>query len=116
MNQDFNFTYSKSTRPYNRKTEEKKTYALTWMEKQGTITDLCTDIKNGFAFCPTFIHDGETFTMSGKKAENLKGTYFIVFDFDAVRLTAGEFYGSMMGTTLTPSIIYTTANDGTFTA
>ena len=115
-NTDFNFSYSKSTRPYNRNTDAKKTYALTWMEKQGTITDLCTDIKNGFAFCPCFYHDGETFNMSGKKAENLKGTNLIVFDFDAVRLTAGEFYGSMMGTTLTPSIIYTTANDGKFKA
>ncbi len=115
-NTDFNFSYSKSTRPYNRNTDVKKTYALTWEEKQGTITDLCTDIQNGFAFCPCFYHDGDTFSMSGKKAENLKGTYFIVFDFDAVRLTAGEFYGSMMGTTLTPSIIYTTANDGTFKA
>ncbi len=115
-NADFTFTYSKSTRPYNRNTDAKKTYAITWQEKQGTITDLCTDIKNGFAFCPTFYHDGETFNMSAKKAENLKGTYFIVFDFDAVRLTAGEFYGSIMGTTLTPSIIYTTANDGTFKA
>lgn len=116
MNQDFNFTYSKSTRPYDRNTDAKKTYALTWEEKHGTITDLCTDIKNGFAFCPTFYHDGETFNMSGKKAENLKGTNLIVFDFDAVRLTAGEFYGSMMGTTLTPSIIYTTANDGHYKA
>ena len=115
-NADFTFTYSKSTRPYNRNTDVKKTYAITWQEKHGTITDLCTDIKNGFAFCPTFHHDGETFTMSAKKADNLKDTYFIVFDFDAVRLTAGEFYGSMMGTTLTPSIIYTTANDGTFKA
>ena len=113
-NADFTFTYSKSTRPYDRNTDAKKTYALTWEEKQGTIKDLESDIKNGFAFCPTFNHDGETFTMSAKKADNLKGTYFIVFDFDAVRLTAGEFYGSMMGTTLTPSIIYTTANDGKF--
>ena len=115
-NADFNFSYSKSTRPYDRNTDAKKTYAITWQEKQGTITDLCEDIKNNFAFCPTFCHDGETFNMSAKKAENLKGTYFIVFDFDAVRLKAGEFYGSMMGTTLTPSIIYTTANDGTFKA
>jgi len=115
-NADFNFSYSKSTRPYDRNTDAKKTYAITWQEKQGTITDLCEDIKNNFAFCPTFCHDGETFNMSAKKAENLKGTYFIVFDFDAVRLTAGEFYGCMMGTTLTPSIIYTTANDGTFKA
>lgn len=115
-NADFTFTYSKSTRPYDRNTDVKKTYALTWMEKQGTLTDLCTDIKNGFAFCPCFYHDGDTFSMSAKKADNLKGTNLIVFDFDAVRLTAGEFYGCMMGTTLTPSIIYTTANDGHYKA
>lgn len=108
------FTYSVSTRPYDRNKDAGQTSRLTWQEKQGTITDLVADIKNGFAYCPTFHHDGDTFSMSQKTDNNLKGSYLISFDFDAVRLAAGEFYGTMIGTELTPSIIYTTANDGHF--
>lgn len=112
--QDYIFSYSVSTRPYDRNKDAGQTSRLTWQEKQGTITDLLADIKNGFAYCPTFNHDGDTFSMSQKNQANLKGSYFISFDMDAVRMAAGEFYGTMIGTELTPSLVYTTANDGHF--
>lgn len=108
------FSYSISTRPYDRNTDAKNTHLLQWQDKQGTVTDFLSDIKNGYAFCPTFHHDGDTFTNKGKNDKNLKATYFITFDLDAVRLTAGEFYGCMIGTALTPSVVYTTANNGNF--
>lgn len=108
------FTYSVSTRPYDRNKDAAHTSRLTWREKQGTITDLVADIKNGFAYCPTFNHDGDTFSMSQKNQNNLKATYFITFDLDAVGCSAGNFYGKTIGTDLTPSLVYTTANDGTF--
>ena len=112
--QNFTFSYSVSTREYNRNKDERQTPFLQWQEKQGTIKDLESDIKNGFAFCPTFNHDGDVFTNKAKTKTNLKATYFITFDFDAVKLTAGQFYGSMIGTGLTPSMVYTTANNGNF--
>lgn len=114
MRPNFTFNYSKSTRPYDRNKDARNTGKLTWEEKQGTIRDLADDIKKGYAFCPTFHHQGSTFAMSAKCQANLKSTNFIVFDFDAVKLTAGEFYGTTIATELTPSIIYTTANDGHF--
>ena len=112
--QKYIFSYSVSTRPYDRNKDEKATGKLTWQEKQGTITDLLADIKNGFAYCPTFNHDGDTFSMAAKTDSNLKASYLISFDMDAVRMAAGEFYGTMIGTELTPSLVYTTANDGHF--
>lgn len=112
--QQYIFSYSISTRPYDRNKDEGREGSLEWREKQGTIKDLITDIKSSFAYCPTFNHDGDTFSMTAKADNNLKGSYLISFDFDAVRLAAGEFYGTMIGTELTPSIIYTTANDGHF--
>ena len=112
--QNFTFSYSVSTRKYDRNKDERSTAFLQWQEKQGTIKDLESDIKNGFAFCPTFNHDGATFTNRAKTKTNLKATYFITFDFDAVKLTAGQFYGCMIGTGLTPSMVYTTANNGNF--
>ena len=108
------FTYSVSTRPYDRNKDAAHTNKLAWREKQGTINDLVADIKNGFAYCPTFNHDGDTFSMAAKTDSNLKASYLISFDMDAVRMAAGEFYGTMIGTDLTPSIVYTTANDGHF--
>ena len=114
MTQSFTFSYSLSTRPYDRNKDARNTSKLTWEEKQGTVRDLADAIKKGFAFCATFNHQGCTFGMSAKKQANLKSTNFIVFDLDAVRFTAGEFYGKTIATELTPSIIYTTANDGHF--
>lgn len=114
MTQSFTFSYSLSTRPYDRNKDARNTSKLTWEEKQGTVRDLADEIKKGFAFCPTFNHQGSTFAMSAKCQANLKSTNFIVFDLDAVRFTAGEFYGKTIATELTPSIIYTTANDGHF--
>ena len=114
MKPNFTFNYSLSTRPYDRNKDAKNTSKLTWQEKQGTVRDLADDIKKGYAFCPTFNHQGSTFAMSAKCQDNLKSTNFIVFDFDAVKLTAGEFYGKTIATELTPSIIYATANDGHF--
>ena len=113
---DYIFNYSISTRPYDRNTDAAKTYALQWGEKRGTVNGFLQDIKNGYAYCPTFNHEGDTFSNGDKTKNNLKATYFITFDFDAVRLTAEEFYGCMMGTALTPSMVYTTANDGHFKA
>lgn len=112
--QDYIFNYSVSTRPYDRNKDAGQTSRLTWQEKQGTITDLLADIKSGFAYCPTFNHDGDTFSMAAKTDSNLKASYLISFDMDAVRMAAGEFYGTMIGTELTPSLVYTTANDGHF--
>lgn len=112
--QDYIFSYSVSTKEYDRNKDEKATGGLKWREKQGTITDLLADIKNGFAYCPTFNHDGDTFSMAAKTDSNLKASYLISFDMDAVRMAAGEFYGTMIGTELTPSLVYTTANDGHF--
>ena len=114
--QDYIFNYSISTRPYNRNTDASKTYALQWSEKRGTVNGFLQDIKNGYAYCPTFYHEGDTFSNGDKTQNNLKATYFITFDFDAVRLTAGEFYGCMIGTEITPAMVYTTANDGNFKA
>lgn len=108
------FSYSVSTRQYDRNKDAKATGKLTWREKQGTIADLVNDIKNGFAYCPTFHHDGDTFSMAAKNQKNLKATYFITFDMDAVRLQSGAFYGTMICSEIPPTLVYTTANDGKF--
>ena len=117
MKREFNFVYSISTKEYDRNRDVRSTGKLTWREKQGTsIKDLENDITSGFAYCPTFYHKGDTFTNGAKTQKNLKATYLITFDMDAVRLTAGEFYGKMMCTEIPPSLVYTTANNGKFKA
>lgn len=114
IQRDYKFSYSVSTTVYDKNKDERQTAFLKWREKQGTVKDLVNDVKNGFAYCPTFNHKGATFVNAEKRDNNLKETYFITFDFDAVRLAAGEFYGCMIGTDLPPTLVYTTANDGIF--
>ncbi len=104
--------YSISTETQDRNGDPNEVGKITWREKRGTISTLIEDIKNGYAYCGNFYHHGATFSMKQKTRDNFKSTYFLSFDFDAVRLTAGEFYDCMIGTEITPSIIYTTANDG----
>lgn len=103
--------YSISTRQYNRNRDEKRTGGLKFKTKQGTIEDLKDDVKNERAFCHCF-NQKDVFGMHEKSQANFEAAYFIVLDLDAVRLTAGEFYGKTLGTDYTPSLVYTTCNDG----
>lgn len=103
--------YSISTRQYNRNRDEKRTGGLKFKTKQGTIKDLKEDVENERAFCHCF-NQKDVFGMHEKSQANFEAAYFIVLDLDAVRLTAGEFYGKTLGTDYTPSLVYTTCNDG----
>lgn len=114
MKSNFTFAYSRSTSVYDRNKDAKKTSKLSFKEKHGSIDELVNDVKMGYAFCGTFNHAGATFGLSAKSQANFKSTNLIVFDMDAVKFTAGEFYGKTIATDYTPSIIYTTANDGHF--
>lgn len=114
MKSNFTFAYSRSTSVYDRNKDAKKTSKLSFKEKHGSIDELVNDVKMGYAFCGTFNHAGATFGLSSKSQANFKSTNLIVFDMDAVKFTAGEFYGKTIATDYTPSIIYTTANDGHF--
>lgn len=106
------FYFSVSTEPYNRNIDEGSESKIEWTEEKGTVEDLITFIKDEYAFCPTFHHNQFTFANSLKKNENLKATYFIAFDFDAVKTEAGDFYDMMMSTDIPPTIVYTTCNNG----
>ncbi len=114
MNSNYTFNYSVSTTEWDRNKDEKNTRKLKWREKRGAIKDLINDIKNHHAFCACFNHEGESFGMGKKEQNNLKSTHFIVYDFDAVRLTAREFYTLMETTEIPPSLVYTTLNNGKF--
>ncbi len=114
MNSNYTFNYSVSTAEYDRNKNEKDTFKLRWTEQQGTIKNLIDAIQNNQAFCPCFYHEGDTFSNKDKSDRNLKTTNFIALDFDAVRLTAREFYTLMECTEIPPSIVYTTANNGKF--
>ena len=115
MNSNLTFNYSVSTTQWDRNKDEKSTKFLKFSEKQGTINDLITDIKNHHSFCACFNHEGETFGfLSTKTQANLKSTQFIVYDFDAVRLTAREFYSQMQATEIPPSLVYTSLNNGKY--
>lgn len=114
MNSNFKFGYSISVNEYDRNKNEKETHKLKWKERKGTITTLINDIKNNRAFCPCFYHSNNTFTNRDKSDNNIKSTHFIVYDFDAVKLTAREFYTQMECTEIPPTIVYTTANNGKF--
>lgn len=114
MNSNFKFGYSFSVNEYDRNQNEKDTFKLKWKEREGTTTTLINDIKNNRAFCPCFYHEGDTFSNKDKSDSKLKSTHFIVYDFDAVRLTASDFYAVMMTTEIPPTIVYTTANNGKF--
>ena len=114
MNSNLTFNYSVSTAEYDRNKNEKETYKLKWKEREGTITTLINDIKNNRAFCACFYHNGDTFTNRDKSDNNLKSTHFIIFDMDAVKLTASDFYTIMQSTEIPPTIVYTTANNGKF--
>jgi len=106
------FYFSVSTEPYNRNIDEGSESKIEWTEEKGTIEDLITFIKDEYAFCPTFHHNQFTFANGLKKNENLKASYFIAFDFDAVETEAGDFYDMMMSTDIPPTIVYTTCNNG----
>lgn len=108
------FSYSVSLTEYDRNKNEKDTFKLRWTEREGTTETLINDIKNNRAFCPCFYHSNNTFTNRDKSDSNLKSTHFIIFDFDAVKLTAEDFYTIMQSTEIPPSIVYTTANNGKF--
>ena len=108
------FSYSVSVAEYDRNKNEKDTYKIKWTEKEGSITTLCNDISNNLAFCPCFYHNGDTFTNRDKSDNNIKSTHFIIFDMDAVKLTASDFYTIMQSTEIPPTIVYTTANNGKF--
>lgn len=114
MNSNYTFNYSVSTAEYDRNKNEKDTFRLRWTEQQGTIKNLIDAIQNNHAFCPCFYHEGDTFSNKDKSDRNLKSTHFIVYDFDAVNLTAREFYTQMEVTEIPPTIVYTTANNGKY--
>lgn len=114
MNSNFTFNYSVSTTQWDRNKDEKNTRKLKWREKRGAIKDLIDAIQNNHAFCPCFYHEGDTFSNKDKSDRNLKSTNLIALDFDAVRLTAREFYAQMECTEIPPSIVYTTANNGKY--
>ena len=114
MNSNLTFNYSVSTAEYDRNKNEKDTFKLRWTEQQGTIKNLIDAIQNNHAFCPCFYHEGDTFSNKDKSDNNIKSTHFIIFDMDAVRLTASDFYAVMMTTEIPPTIVYTTANNGKF--
>lgn len=114
MNSNFTLGYSISVNEYDRNQNEKDTFKLKWKERKGTITTLINDIKNNRAFCPCFYHNGDTFTNRDKSDSNLKSTNFIIYDMDAVKLTARDFYAQMQATEIPPTIVYTTANNGKF--
>ena len=108
------FKYSVSVAEYDRNKNEKDTSKLKWIEREGTAKTLINDITNNYAFCACFNHNGETFTNKQKSDNNLKSTNFIIFDLDAVKHTARDFYAIMRNTEICPSIVYTTANNGKF--
>ena len=103
--------YTVSTMPKDRNKDAAGT--IEWQPKSGTIPTFIEDISHGFAFCANFFNVGETFK-AGRTRDNFKNTYFICFDFDAVRLTAKEFYDAMSVSEIPPTVVYTSANDGTF--
>ena len=103
--------FSISTKPYNRNRDKKRTGWLKFKTEQGTIEDLVKYIKQERAFCHCFNQE-YVFGMHEKSQANFEAAYFIVLDLDAVKLTAGEFYGKTIGTDYTPSMVYTTCNDG----
>lgn len=106
--------YSISTEQYNRNKNGDNT-PQRWREINGTIETLIGHIKSEYAFCHRFNHTNDVFKTYGTRTQaNLKSADFIVFDLDAVKYTAGEFYGKTIGTDYTPSMVYTTCNDGKF--
>lgn len=112
MNKDFNFLFSISVGHYDRNTDSAKN--LEWIETNANINALAEYIKNGFAFCNCFHHNSITFKNTEKTDKNIKSCNMIVFDFDAVKLSFDEFINMMAQTELTPSMVYTTQNDGKF--
>jgi len=105
--------YTVSTTAQDRNQDKEKTKRIVWREKDGSVSTLIEDIKSGLAFCANFHHKGATFN-KGRSKKNFKNTYLITFDFDAVCTTARDFYFAMAGTEIPPTIVYTTANNGTF--
>lgn len=106
-------TYTVSTSAQDRHQKKKDIGKIVWQEKNGTVSTLVEDIKTGLAYCANFVHNGATFN-KGRTKKNFKNTYLITFDFDAVCTTARDFYFAMAGTEIPPTIVYTTANNGTF--
>lgn len=110
----FYFNFSVSVNQYDRNLDVDKTKFLKWRENKGTINDLCNYIQNNFAFCHTYNHLGDTFNNGLKTENNFNQTNIICFDFDAVRLSANDFFNEMKNTAICPNIVYTTANNGHF--
>jgi len=112
LNRNFNFSYSISTKPYNRNRD--KASSLQWMETKTNVTEFVHNIKNGYAFANAFKTNDFIFDNSFKTDLNIKSCNLITFDFDAVKYSYNEFNDIMQLTEIPPTIIYTTANDGVF--
>lgn len=109
---NFNFSYSISTKIYNRNKDKANT--LQWMETKTNVTEFVHNIKNGYAFANAFKTNDFIFSNSFKTDSNIKSSNLITFDFDAVKYSYNEFNDIMQLTEIPPTIIYTTANDGVF--
>jgi len=106
------FTFSHSVKPLPRKKADNIIGCAKWTETEGDLQDLITLIKEDKAIINNFYHEGENFTTSQKNQANLKSAYLIMFDFDAVKLTAEDFFNLMSQTEIQPTLVYTTANNG----
>lgn len=105
-------SFSYSTKPIPRNNAKQLIGKALWQETEGNFTDIVRIIKSDKAICNNFHHCGEIFTTTEKTKFNLKSAYLILFDFDAVELSAKYFFEAMSNTEIPPTIVYTTANNG----
>ena len=112
MTENLIFSYSRSTERFTTKPTDEQTANIVLQEKQGTIKDLITDIRSGYAFANTFKNTGGKFIMKKKTRPNFKQAHFLTFDFDDVRTPAGVFFGTMTCTEIPPTLVYTTSSNG----
>lgn len=102
-----------STEPYDRIKDEGTESKLEWTNVALDERGLKNYLSEGYAICHAVHYNGDgTFDNSFRKKENLFSADFIALDIDAVKPTAGEFFGKMIGTLYQPTLLYTTANDG----
>lgn len=97
-----------STKSYAQKPKSIEISKMTFNKKELKVNELCSYIKEGYAFTNIFNNKGQL-TIREKKIQNFKEAWIISYDVDHNYVTMNDFVETL---TIKPTICYTTPSNG----
>lgn len=97
-----------SRQSYDRKPQSFEISKMTFNKKELKVNELCSYIKEGYAFTNIFNNKGEL-TIREKTIKNFKEAWVICFDIDHNDASMNDFAETL---TIKPTICYTTPSNG----